>query len=482
VFVGYSIDNGPDEYSSYAEDDDLAGKIAVMFRFEPMDEDGKSLWSDGGRWSNKASFNNKLRGARFRNAEAIIIVNTPGADDPRVEQMLNINGYGSGTGTKPVLMMMPEAAERMVALADAEGRSLMDFRRHADEGGGIIELSGSAHINAKIKVDPLTAENVAGLLRGRGDLKDEYIVVGAHLDHLGMGYFGSRSGPGKLHPGADDNASGSAGVLLLAKMLADTYAQTPEDMPLRSVLFMCFSGEESGLNGSRAYVNDPLIALEDHYLMINFDMIGRIKDGRLSIGGSDTAEGLRDMLEPLYQESALTVIAGTRLSGASDHTSFYMQNIPVLFGSIADFHQDYHTPEDVSWKINRVGAVETIELFHDIAFKLAKHPESLTFASVAGSGRGGNMGDIKVRFGVMPAYNEGADEIGVGITNVTDGSSAGEAGVLAGDRLIRWDGQKIEDIGAWMEMLAEHKPGDKIKIGVKRDGKEITLDVTLQAK
>ena len=481
VFVGYSIDNGPDDYSSYGEDDDLEGKIAVMFRFEPMDDEGNSLWS-GGNWTGKAGFDNKLRGARTRHAAAVIIVNTPGADDPRIAELKGINEYGNGTGKTPVLLMTPDAAERMVALADAEGRSLMDLRRHADEGGGIIELGGTAHVNAKIKANPLAAENVAGLLPGRGELADEYIVVGAHLDHLGMGYFGSRSGSGTLHPGADDNASGSAGVLLFAKMLAETYANTPEDVPLRSVLFMCFSGEESGLNGSRAYVNDPIVPIDQHYLMINFDMIGRIKDGRLSIGGTDTAEGMRDLLTPLYDASPLTVIAGDGMAGASDHTSFYMKEIPVLFGSIADFHQDYHTPDDVSWKINRVGAVETVELFHDIALKLAMHNESLTFATVAGPSGGGGMGDVKVRFGVMPEYNRPVGEIGVGITGVTEGSSAGEAGVVEGDRLIRWDGQKVESIEAWMGMLGNHKPGDKIKIGVKRDGKEITLDVTLQAR
>lgn len=479
VFVGYSIEEGPDGYSSYAEGDDLTGKIAMMFRFEPMDEEGVSLWSHGAPWSGKAGFEGKLRAAKKRGAEAIIVVNTPGADDPRAATLPTIHELGGGRGDKPVLIMAPEGAERLVQAAGWEG-SLLDLRANADEGGALIEFEGSARVAAEIDIDALIAENVAGVLPGRGGLEDEYIVIGAHLDHLGLGYFGSRGEVGKLHPGADDNASGSAGVLLLAKTLSETYAETPEDVPLRSIMFMCFSGEESGLNGSRAYVDNPLVPVEQHYAMINFDMIGRIKEGRVNVGGSDTAIGMRELLEPLYEASGLTVSAGKGLSGASDHSSFYAQEIPVLFGAITDFHKDYHTPEDLSWKINRIDAVTMMELFHDIAFTLASNDQPLEFAAVKSQGRGGGLGGVKVRFGVMPDYNE--LDMGVGITGVTPGGSADEAGVQDGDILIRWDGQKIDGIEAWMGMLGNHKPGDKIKIGVKRDGKELTLDVTLQSR
>jgi len=483
AFVGYSIPDGPDGYSSYADGDDLSGKVAVMLRFEPMDDEGESLWS-GGAWTNNAAFNNKIPAAKVRGAAAVLIINTPGADDPRVGELMTVQGAGSGTGDVPVLMLTPEAGERLIAASDPEGRSLMDLRHLADQGGGVIDLNGVADVSAEIKVDPVIGENIGGVLPGRGALADEYIVIGAHLDHLGMGYFGSRSGPGKLHPGADDNASGSAGVLLFAKLMGEAYAQAPEGTPLRSVLFLLFSGEESGLNGSRAYVKNPIVPIDRHYIMINFDMIGRIKNGRLNVGGKTTAEGLGEFLEPYFKDTPLTVIAPDRMPAASDHTSFYAAKIPVLFGCIADFHKDYHTPGDVSWKINREGAVETIELFEKIAMGLAERSEPLPYVQIETGGHGGGggpMGDIKVRFGVMPGYAD-TENYGVLIDQVSPGGSAEAAGVKSGDRLVRWDGQKVQDIEAWMEMLAKHKPGDQIKVGVLRDGKEVTLDVTLQAR
>ncbi|MCA9300677.1 MAG: M28 family peptidase, partial [Phycisphaerales bacterium] len=404
VFVGYSIDNGPDGYSSYGEDDSLEGHIAVMLRFEPMNEEGKSLWSERGPWSGRAGFNGKLRAATERGASGIIIVNTPGADDPRTNELMDVEG-SSRTTDVPVVMMTADAASSLISgLTD---KSLMDLRHHADQGGGIVDLGGEATILTTIERKPLMAENVAGVLPGKGDLADEYIVMGAHLDHLGMGYFGSRSGPGELHPGADDNASGSAAILMLADRLTAQYAELPEDANARSIVFMLFSGEESGLNGSRHYVSDPPFPIESHALMCNFDMIGRVKNGRLSVSGANTGEGLSDDLAPIFDESPLEIVQPERMSGASDHTSFLSKQIPVLFAIIADFHADYHTPQDISSKINRVDSVRVVDLFERILLQQALRPERLAYQSGRTAPAQRARTESRVRFGIIPgSYDE----------------------------------------------------------------------------
>jgi len=480
VLVGYSIDNGENDYSSYSDDDSLDGKIAVMFRFEPMDEEGKSLWS-GNPWSNQASFNNKLRAATDRGAVGVVIVNTPGAADDRVKNLAKF-ATGGGDAEVPVMMMTPEAAERLVKGTDSESRSLMELRRHFDNGGALVELNTTLTVEAASEREELTAENIAGVIPGSGGLENEWIVIGGHLDHIGMGYFGSRSGPGELHPGADDNASSAAGLILLAKKLSATIAEQDADIPRRSIMLCAFSGEESGLNGSRHYVNDPIVPIEDHALMINWDMIGRILDERLIVAGANTGEGLEEFLQPFFDESGLDIQAPEQMNGASDHTSFYQKGVPVLFSIIADFHEDYHTPNDVSWKINRVGAVKTVSMYHDITIAAANRAERFDFVKAErGQGAQRGPGNIKVRLGIMPgSYSN--DEPGIPVGGVSDDGPAAKAGMREGDRIVRWDGQKIGSIEDWMTLLAKHEPGDQVKVGVKRDGEEVTLDVTLEGR
>ena len=474
VFVGYSIDNGPDGYDSFAGMEDLEGKIAVLFRFEPMDEDGEALWGEGS-WSGRASFNNKLRGLNERGAAGAIIINPPGTSDTR-----SIGRFGSGGGGAdfPVFMMTPEAGATFVEAADFDNMDLMELRRHADSGGAPIDGRELVTVFGEGEREMIEAANVGGVIHGAGDLAHEWIVVGAHLDHLGLGYFGSRTGGGSLHPGADDNASGSAAVLVLAKVLAEKGWDDEGDR--RSVLLMLFDGEESGLHGSRHYVNDPIADAEDHVMMFNWDMIGRLENETVVVAGLNTGVGMREFFTPLFADSGLEVKAPERMSGASDHTSFYRAGIPVVFSHVDGLHGDYHTPEDTSDKINRVGATKAVYLFADMIDALASHPERFELAETNSQQASSPMGGVRVRFGIMPgSYAE--DEPGIPVGDVTPDSAAESAGVLAGDRIVRWDGQKITDVMGWMEMLATHAPGDEVKVGVERDGEEITLDVTLRA-
>lgn len=476
VFVGYSIPDGPDGWSSYAEGDDLTGKIAVMFRFEPMGETGASLWTDRG-WSNRASFSNKVRAAAKRGAAGIVIVNTPGADDDRSKRLPSFS-MGRSSVDVPVVMVMPNVAEALFA---SLGRSVLEMRAHADAGEPLVPLEHEVRILSDVRKEDVVSENVAGLLRGRGALKDELIVIGAHMDHLGMGFFGSRdpdTAGRELYPGADDNASGTAGILLIADKLVQDYAALPTEQPLRSVLVIAFNAEESGLNGAKYYVEHPIVDPAQHALMMNFDMIGRIENKRLAVSGVGTAKGMAEWIEPIFDRSPLDEQSSSSGGGGSDHLAFLSAGIPSLFGIIADFHQDYHTPRDTSDKINRVDAVEAAYLWREIALAAAQRPEPFEFVQQRSAG--GARGNIKVRFGIAPG-NYGDEAAGVAVGDVTAGGSAEAAGVQAGDRLITWDGDEIEDIRAWMGMLAEHEPGDAVLVGIERDGEQLELRVVLQA-
>lgn len=480
VFVGYSIQGGPDDYSTFDDDTDLEGKVAIMLRFEPMDDDGQSRWSDNG-WSPLAGFNGKLRAVADRNPAAVVIINTPGADDPRIDRL--ISSASQITDAFPVFMMTGEAGAELIKGADAKGRSIMDLRKMADAGGGVVELNAQVTVGGDLVEEPVIAENVGGLLRGKGDLADEYIVVGAHLDHLGNGDFGSREGPGKLHPGADDNASGSVGVMMLGKSLARAYAELPDDANARSILFVGFSAEESGLNGSRHYVGDPIAPIDQHVLMTNFDMIGRIEGGRLNISGTSTGVGMKEWLQPYADASDLDVQIPERFSGASDHTSFHRAGMPVLFGCLDRIHDDYHTSRDVTEKINRVDATKTVRIFHEIIYAAALRPDRFELVESTGGGRGGGggFGRLKVRMGIrMDQAAEGINGIMVG--SVTEGGSAEVAGIQAGDILLQWNKQEMPDVQAMFKYMSEHEPGDEVTILLMRDGEEHRVKMTLQAR
>ena len=483
VFVGYGIESGPDNYSSYGDFEDFEGKAAIMLRFEPMDEEGDSLWTRKGRWTGYSSLASKIRSAARRNAGAIFIINTVGASDDRINS-LEVSADRSW-GKVPVFFISVEAGVGLLEFGDQAGRTAMDIRKFVDNGGLPFELSVLV-IKGNVSLDrkPLIAEKVIAKHEGRGDLADEVVVIGAHLDHLGMGAFGSRAegGSGKFHPGADDNASGAAALILLGQRLKADYLSMVEGQSARTILFIAFSGEESGLNGSRAYVDDPVMPIEDHVLMINFDMIGRIIEDRLSVSGANTGEGMSEWLAPFFEESSLDVRQTSGLNGASDHTSFYEKEVPVLFGIIHDFHDDYHTPEDVQWKINRKGAIQTVDLFHKITRGIATRSESFDFVSrQRGRRQEAQRGGIKVRFGIQPgSYEEETGGILVG--RVFEDTSASEAGLKEGDVIIAWAGEMVRDVPGWMEMLREHEPGDEVLITVMRADAKQTLKVTMRSR
>lgn len=550
VSAGYAIDSGPRDFKSFPEENtDLTGKIVLVFRFEPLNERGRSRLIDaegGATFSPAASMPLKIGAVVRRGAAGVILVNPPGVDDPRAGVLETVTSTQQMMAAQPVpiVVMSTEAADRLLT---AMGSSLMNARRAADEGKQVQTFGErSVRLQSEVKRVPVKTQNVAGVLRGRGALADDYIIIGGHYDHLGYGFFGSRDPKprGVIHNGADDNASGTAGVLLTAKQLTDAYAALPEGRDARSIIFVAFSAEESGLHGARQFVRNAPIAAEKTYAMLNMDMIGRLRSGKIDIDGVGTATQWRDIVAPLISRYPLTPNYGKSGRGPSDHAEFFGAGVPVLH-FFTGLHAEYHTPADVYTTTNPLGAVLVTRLVSDVAMDIATREGKLTFqnsrtrttitgdrddveptpiapvpdarpaptnrgplsltpapsepaapgaSTGAGAGAGtepappgtgragpgGAMGGMRVRFGIAPGDYSGEDGVLVG--DVYPNTSAAEAGLKEGDRMTRWNDKALTSVEDWMPLLISAKPGDKVVIKYVRAGKEAETTATLKGR
>jgi Zn-dependent M28 family amino/carboxypeptidase len=357
----------------------------------------------------------------------------------------------------------------------------------ADDGKvKVVDLgeASKVSIETKLSTGGTPTQNVGGVVRGKGALKDEWVILGAHFDHVGYGYFGtSPQYTGRLHPGADDNASGTAAMLCVAQAIADLYGGKDAPADARSVLFLGFTAEESGLRGSRWYVEHPTIPGDKVSMMINMDMVGRLRSDDLSVGGMKSAKDLVEVLRPAFDRSGLTIRADPSGRGPSDHASFYGVGIPVAFIYTGN-HDEYHTPADVGHTLNPEGAAKIVALAADMVQVVATRREKLEFT--AGDAATPDRGYASVRLGVMPAMGGDEDRPagapkGVLVDGVSAGTSAADAGIAKGDVIVAWNGEALEGAGPMMAKLRGHKAGDVVKVKVWREGKELELDVTLKA-
>ena len=481
TFVGYAIDEGPDGYSSFNDQEDrpLDGRIAVMLRYEPLDDEGHSRWADGNTFSPKSGIRSKFNALVDRGAAGIILVTPPHAVDGAegLETTRSSRGFGRAVDI-PVVHMSPEAADAMLRQG---GQSLAPLAVQADRGETTTrEMSNllKVTLDTSLERPTLDTHNIGGVLQGQGDLADDWVIVGGHYDHLGYGYVGSRApGVHAIHPGADDNASGTAAVLVLAERLhawADTH-----DGDRRSILFMGFSGEEAGLHGSRFFVDNPSIDTDRASVMVNLDMVGRLRDDTVMLSGTGTAEEFDTLLPPHVEPTGLTVEASRGGTGPSDHASFFAGGMPVLF-FFTGLHDDYHRPEDEAWTVDPEGGLRIVELADSVIRDIATREQNLTFVSTDASGPIRRTG-AKVRLGIMPAY--GADlDTGVLVSSVTAGTSAAQAGLQSDDVLLTWDGTELKGGRDLMAALRKHAAGDKAKLTIRRNGVVKTVSVTLQGR
>ncbi len=312
------------------------------------------------------------------------------------------------------------------------------------------------------------SKNVVALLQGTGD-SEELIIIGAHYDHLGMGEFGSlSSGDPRIHNGADDNASGTAGLLELAEYFAN-------DRPETDLLFLAFSGEEMGLLGSQHFVDDPTVKLDSALAMINMDMIGRMNNERLMIFGVATTEEWETILTEANTDS-LDLDLVPDGTGASDHTSFYYKNIPVLH-YFTDTHADYHRPSDDTEWINAEGQALLLQhVARVIEWLDALDKPDVEFNEAPGQQRQ-SMQMSGPTLGVLPDY--GFDGEGFRITGVSGDGPAQKAGLQGGDIITSIGEMKVADIYEYMGALNVLKKGDTVAVTVLRDGEEMVFEVGL---
>jgi hypothetical protein len=330
----------------------------------------------------------------------------------------------------------------------------------------------TATLQTEVKKQSKTSANILGLLEGSDPvLKSEVLVIGAHMDHLGMGGTHSlaESKAPAIHHGADDNASGTAGVLELAAY----FAKNP---PKRSILFLCFSGEELGLLGSAHYVKVPTQPLDKTVAMINMDMIGRLDGDKLIAVGSGTSPEWNPLLDRLNAEAKFSLARSESGFGSSDQQSFYNAKIPVLF-FFTGLHGDYHRPTDTADKINYAGETKVLALVARAAQSIADAPTRPGFTQITVVQE--QPARFRVSLGSIPGY--GFEGEGVLLDGVRPGSPAEKAGMQKGDIIVKFGARTIKNVQEYTLALGDYKPGDVVEIVIKRGDQTLTVKATLAA-
>lgn len=474
VFAGFGVTADEFGYDDYAALD-VQDKIVVVLRYEPA---GFAAKSGNQGLTNHAQFITKAINARNHGAKAIILVN--GKLNEGEEDLLTRFGTVNGPESVGILFLHVKNA-----VADswfhAANKSLKDAQDKINSqtmpASFVFPESVRASLSVGVTNTHAIVNNVLAYLPGK---TDEYIILGAHYDHLGRGNFDSLapSQIGQIHPGADDNASGTAGLLELARLLSPLMGQLQ-----RGILFASFAGEELGLLGSAEWVKKPTKPLDKAVAMLNMDMIGRIKDGKIYIGGVGTGSTFAKVLEQAEAGASLKFEPSQGGYASSDHTSFVSKRIPVLF-FFSGLHADYHKPSDTWEKINGNSAVELLNVVGKTILDIASAPDKPAFVVVSESNphSGAVSGGVGYGpyFGSIPDF--GQTENGVKFSDVKPGSPAAKAGLKAGDVLIQFGDKPIKNLYDFTDALRRSKIGDVVPVTVLRDGKEMKVDVKLEQR
>ncbi len=476
AFVGYGIEAAPLGYRELSGVD-LKGKVALMLRYEPQEKDESSKF-DGRRPSRWSAPRYKVLQARERGAVAVIFVDGPIQDEGKDKlPVLKNDGPESPAGI-PVLQVRLSVAQTWLSRA---GVSLAEFQKAVDSdakprpaGATGVRVEGRVALRASYA----KASNLAGVLPGKGALAKEVVVIGAHYDHLGYGGAGSmKPNTTAIHHGADDNASGTAAVLLAADRLSAALAGQENR---RTVVFALFSGEEVGLAGSSWFVSHPPFPFETVRAMVNLDMVGSLHDDELIVFGTESATEWTAVISPLGEKSGLKVLGRGDGYGPSDQSSFYAKQVPVLH-LFTGAHERYHTPEDTADSVNAAGAAKVIDFTARVGEALALGRVTPTYArSAAAPPMEGDRRGYGSYLGTVPDFRamEGT-EGGVLLGDVRAGGPADLAGIRGGDRILAMAGTRIANLYDMTYALEDHKPGETIDVVVERGGEQKTLKATL---
>ncbi len=477
AFAGFGITAPEYQYDDYLHMD-VTGKAVIVMRQEPQKDDEKSKF-EGKVPTQHSLVVNKAINARNHGAKVMVLVN----DLPGQGEEDFLMKFGSLTGPDNAGILLVQAKREVVDkwLAPS-GKTLAQLQKDIDDKlASQSYYVPDARLDLRVDVRRITAEtqNVVGVLRGRdSNLTAEAVVIGAHYDHLGLGERNSLapSQAGKVHAGADDNASGTSVLLELARALGER----KRDLR-RSIVFLAFSGEELGLLGSAYYTKNPEWPLEKTTAMINLDMVGRPKDGKLIIGGIGSSPGFKEIVEKANRTGLNVSTTAGAFGGSSDHISFYVKNIPVLF-FFSGLHADYHKPSDTPDKILAADAARVGDLAMQAALTLSSQDARPQFVRVqeAQPAAGGGGAGYGAYFGSIPDMGE--EVVGVKFADVRDGSPAAKAGLKAGDLLIEFAGKEIKNLYDFTYALRAHKPGEEVSVTVMRGKEKMTVMVKLEQR
>jgi len=473
AFVGYGIDATPIGYNDF-DGIDLKGKIAVMLRYEPQEKDDASKF-DGRKPSRWSAMRYKVLQARERGAAAVIFTTGPLQDEGKDKVPPLVNDGPESPAGIPVLQIKTSVAEKWLGDLTAWQKSVdADLKPRSKVLA--MRISGVADVKPQF----VDAENIAGILPGRGALANQIVVLGAHYDHLGYGGQGSmKPNEHAIHPGADDNASGDAAVMAIAERLKTQLADVNNR---RTIVVALFSGEEVGLAGSSWFVgHSPLISRV--VAMINLDMVGQMRDNRLIVFGSDSAPQWKEVVDTATSFSKINVTSSGDGYGPSDQTSFYAKQIPVLH-FFTGAHDRYHTPEDVAESLNYAGMEHVVDFGTSVMMHLASGRVTPQYARAASApAMEGDSRGYGAYLGTVPDYSAMSDTTGgVLLGDVRPGSPADKAGIRGKDRIVSIGGTRIENLYDMSYALQDHKPGDTVDIIVVRDGQQKTLRATLTTR
>lgn len=496
VFAGYGI-TAPDlKYDDYAGID-AAGKVVVVLRRVPRSaEKGDKRFDTtvaAADQSPHATFVSKIENAVGHKAAAIVIVNdaaSAGKADP-IPQFAN-HSVGTTAAAIPVLFVKREVADALVAGGPVKSLADVETLIDSDLKPRSFEVKGwAADAEVTVNRSEYNCKNVVGVLDGAGPLADETVVIGAHYDHVGLGNYGSllgAAGKGKIHFGADDNASGTTGLIELARRYG-----TMKDRQGRRLVFIAFSAEELGLYGSKHYCDHPPFPLDKTAAMINMDMIGRTKpvptdwlgawkQDRLVVYGTGTGDGFNALVDKAVAAVEFKVTRLAAGTGPSDHDSFYRKKVPVLF-LYTGTHGEYHRPTDVPEKINVPGMKKVADFVQVLADDLATRPtppkyqatkDSWTDPTDPRAGPGRPKGPV---MGIRPGNYESEDG-GLLVDGVSPGGPAEKGGVKDGDVIVEIGGKPVKNIGGYMAAMGAQKAGTPTEVVVMRKGQKLTLKVT----
>lgn len=476
VFCGYGISAPPLNYDDFKDENgneiDVKGKIVVIMRYSPTYTDVKD---DSFRGYEEIRI--KMSGIRNRGPAGVIMISGPLNDDDNLIPLAY--DMVMSTAGIPVINAKRNIIEGILKESGIDLKEIQKSINETKKPKSFAIKNASADFEVTLKLAENRTGNVLGLVEGSDPvLKNEVIVIGAHFDHLGHGGSNSlyRGKEKKVHYGADDNASGTSGVLELAQKIS-----AEKDKFKRSVLFICFSGEEEGLLGSAYFTKSELFKRFNITAMINMDMIGRLKDNKLIINGTGTSSYWTKQLDELNAKYNFTASYKPDGFGPSDHSSFYSQGIPVLM-FFTDLHSDYHTPEDTYDKINTEGEAKVLGMVYDLVYDLSNTDQKIDFTKPVAKDDDEKQErkSVRVYVGTIPDFS--STEEGYKISGVSPDSPAEKAGIKAGDIMIKFGGKEVKNIYDYTAVLGEHKPGQEVDVVLLRDGQEVTVKVTLGKK